>query len=141
MACKEFENLLADYQALDEFGRARVESHLAHCESCRALYEALCDVDAALGAAYCGVVAPAELGARIRSAISHPARRPARVSLVPEILDFTAWAAVLCVCGLLGYFWLPRDIVVSQTILIAVSGTLFCVALSVTLWVLRTREI
>ena len=140
MACKEFESLMSDYRALDEIERARVESHIAYCESCRALFEVLCDVDAALDSAYGGVVAPPELAALIRSTITHPAPRSSRVSLVPEILDFTAWAAVLFACGLLAYFLLPRDVVVSQTALFAVSGILLCVALTATVWALRGSE-
>jgi len=35
---------------------------------------------------------------------------------------------------------LPRDVVVSQTALFAVSGILLCVALTATVWALRGSE-
>ena len=106
--------------------------------------EELSEVDTALRAAYAGVFAPPELAARVRQSIPYPAAgdaRRARVSLVPEILDFIAWGGVLSACGLAGYFWLPLDMAFSQTALFAASGILVSLALSATLWALRTREI
>jgi len=143
MPCTEFERLLADYETLGAVERARVEAHLARCEACRLWREAFAEADAALRAAYAGVRAPAALAAYVQQRIPHPATGPARsarVSLVPEILDFIAWTGVLCACGLLAYFWLPRDAVFSQAALFAVSGILLCAALSATIWVLGSSE-
>lgn len=143
MPCTEFEHLLADYEALGAMERARVEAHLARCGACRGWREAFAEADAALRAAYAGVRAPATLAASVRRRIPHPAAvaaRGARVSLVPEILDFIAWTGVLCACGLLAYFWLPRDVAISQAALFAVAGMLLCAALSATIWVLGSSE-
>ena len=117
-----------------------MDAHLTHCEACRGWREAFAEADAALRAAYTGVRAPASLAAYVRQRIPHPAASAARVSLVPEILDFIAWTGVLCACGVLGYFWMPRDVVFSQAAFFAVSGLLLCVILSATIWVLRSSE-
>ncbi|MGD0577850.1 MAG: zf-HC2 domain-containing protein [Bryobacteraceae bacterium] len=140
MPCTEFEELLADYEALGAVERARVDAHMAHCEACRGWREAFVEADAALRATYAGVRAPATLAAFVRQRIPHPVAVAARVSLVPEILDFIAWTGVLCACGLLAYFWLPRDAVFSQATLLAISGILLCAALSATIWVLSSSE-
>lgn len=140
MPCTEFEDLLADYETLGALERARVDAHLARCEACRGWREAFVEADAALRATYAGVLAPAALAASVRPCIPRPATVAARVSLVPEILDFIAWSGVLCTGGLLAYFWLPRDAVFSQATLLAVSGILLCAALSATIWALRTSE-
>jgi predicted anti-sigma-YlaC factor YlaD len=143
MPCTEFEELLTDYETLGAVERARVDAHLTHCEACRGWREAFAEADAALRAAYTGVRAPATLAASVRQRVHHPAAGTARgagVSLVPEILDFIAWTGVLCACGLLAYFWLPRDAAFSQAAFFAVSGLLLCVILSATIWVLRSSE-
>ena len=140
MPCTEFEELLTDYETLGAVARARVDAHLTHCEACRGWREAFAEADAALRAAYTGVRAPASLAAYVRQRIPHPAASAARVSLVPEILDFIAWTGVLCACGVLGYFWMPRDVVFSQAAFFTVSGLLLCVTLSATIWVLRSSE-
>jgi hypothetical protein len=92
MACPEFEDLVRDGGG-----------HAAHCEECRALLEALADVDAALDAAFAGISAPPSLAAAVRARTAHefPVRRP---SLLPEVLDFIGWAAVLALAAIL----LPR---------------------------------
>jgi anti-sigma factor RsiW len=141
MPCTEFEHLLADYEALGAMERAHVEAHLAHCEACRSWLEAFAEADSALRATYAGVRASASLAAYVRQRIPHPAAASAaRVSLVPEILDFIAWTGVLCACGVLAYFWMPRDVVFSQAAFFAISGILLCVTLSATIWVLRSSE-
>jgi len=140
MPCTEFEELLADYEMLGAMERARVEAHLAHCETCRGRREAFAEADAALRATYAGVRAPATLAAYVRQRIPHPAASATSVSLIPEILDFIAWTGVLCACGVLAYFWMPRDVVFSQAAFFTVSGLLLCVTLSATIWVLRSSE-
>jgi hypothetical protein len=93
MACPDFESL-ANGDAGD---------HAAHCEECRALLDALADVDAAFDAALAGIFAPPSLAAAVRARMARevPVRRP---SLLPEVLDFIGWAAVLALIAVL----LPR---------------------------------
>ena len=93
MACPEFEELV----------REGADGHAAHCDECRALLEALADVDAAFEAAFAGVSAPPGLAAaaRARAAGAVRFRRP---SMLPEVLDFIGWAAVLALAAI----WLPH---------------------------------
>ncbi|MGO9241628.1 MAG: zf-HC2 domain-containing protein [Bryobacteraceae bacterium] len=141
MPCTEFQDRLAGYDALGTMERQRVDAHLAHCETCRGWLEACGEADAALRAAYAGVRAPATLAISVRQRVSSTvAAGETRVSAVPEILDFIAWTGVICACGLLAYFWMPREIVVSPVVLYAVLGVLLCATLSATLWVLRGSE-
>ena len=93
MACPEFEDLV----------RGGAGGHAARCEDCRALLEALADVDATFEAAFAGVSAPPGLAAVVRARVARelPLRRP---SPLPEILDFIGWAAVLALAVVL----LPR---------------------------------
>ena len=90
MACPEFEELLRD----------GARGHAAQCEECRALLEALEDVDATFEAAFAGVAAPPGLQAAVRARVAREARLRAP-SLVPEILDFIGWAAVLALAAIL----------------------------------------
>ena len=90
MACPELEDLV----------REGPSGHAARCEECRALLDALADVDAAFEAAFQGISAPPGLAAAARASIARhiPPRRP---SLLPEILDFIGWAAVLALAAVL----------------------------------------
>jgi hypothetical protein len=81
MACPEFENLLSGGD----------EKHVLQCEECRALLDALAQVDSTFEAAFAGICAPAGL---------HP-----HLSPIPEVLDLIGWAAVLAtVAFVLPYF-------------------------------------
>jgi hypothetical protein len=93
MACPEFEDLV----------REGAGGHAARCERCRALLDALGDVDAAFEAAFAGVAAPPGMAAAVRARVARefPLRRP---SPLPEILDLIGWAAVLALAAVL----LPR---------------------------------
>ena len=93
MACPEWEDLV----------REGPGGHAAQCESCRALLEALADVDATFEAAFVGVAAPPGIAAAVHARIARelPVRRP---SPFPEILDLIGWAAVLAIAAIL----LPR---------------------------------
>jgi predicted anti-sigma-YlaC factor YlaD len=93
MACPEFEDLV----------REGAGGHAARCEECRALLDALADVDAVLEAAFAGVSAPSGMAAVVRARVARklPLRRP---SPLPEVLDFIGWAAVLTLAAVL----LPR---------------------------------
>jgi hypothetical protein len=93
MACPDFEDLV----------RGRAGDHATHCEECRALLDALVEVDATFDAAFAGISAPPSLAAAVRARVARQSavRRP---SLVPEVLDFIGWAAVLALAAIL----LPR---------------------------------
>jgi hypothetical protein len=93
MACPDFEDLV----------RGGAGDHAAHCEACRALLDALADVDATFDAAFAGISAPPSLAAEVRARVARefPLRRP---SLLPEVLDFIGWAAVFALAAIL----LPR---------------------------------
>ena len=96
MACPEFEDLVRDGSG----------GHAARCEGCRALLDALAEVDAALETAFAGVVAPPGLAAAVRARVAREfsLRRP---SPLPEILDFIGWAAVLALAAVLLPHFLP----------------------------------
>ena len=93
MACPEFEDLVRDGSG----------GHAARCEDCRALLDALADVDAALESAFAGVSAPPGMAAAVRARVAQEIRLR-RPSPLPEILDFIGWAAVLALAVVL----LPR---------------------------------
>ena len=96
MKCPDFETLLRQGPA----------GHAAGCEACAALLEALAEVDSRLEAAYAGISAPPGLAARARRVIAaEEARR--RPSLLPEILDFIGWAAILALSAVLAQRFLP----------------------------------
>jgi hypothetical protein len=96
MPCPDFEDLV----------NGRAGNHAAHCEDCRALLDAMADVDATLEAAFAGISAPPSLAAAVRARVARdfPMRRP---SLVPELLDFIGWAAVLTLAAVLIPRFLP----------------------------------
>jgi len=93
MACPEFEDLV----------REGAGGHATRCEECRALLDALADVDAVFEAAFADVSAPPGMAAAVRARVTRelPLREP---SPLPEILDVVGWAAVLALAAVL----LPR---------------------------------
>ena len=105
MACPRFEDLLN--------GGESVVNHAAHCDECRALLDALAEVDATLETAFAGVSAPPRMAARARAlALSEtPLRRP---TILPEVLDFIGWAAVLALVAVL----IPRCLPAIQMMLV-----------------------
>jgi hypothetical protein len=96
MACPDFETLVREGPA----------GHAAQCPDCATLLDALADVDAGLQGAFAGTAAPPSLAAsvRLRIAREEAGRHP---SLVPEILDFVGWAAVLGLVVVLAHRLLP----------------------------------
>jgi anti-sigma factor RsiW len=138
MPCTEFEDLLAEYAELTPAERQRVDSHLRTCPACQGWFEALAEVDAALASEFEGVLAPASLAAAIQRQVARPL--PARVSALPEILDFVGWLGVIGAAGLLAYFTIPSSFTLSPELFFAITGLLLCLALSVTVWVLRSSE-
>lgn len=102
MACPEMEDLM----------HGRAGDHAAHCAECRALLDALVEVDTALESAFANITAPPGLAATVRARVSHelPLRGP---SMMPEVLDFIGWAAVLAIAA----FLLPRFLPLLETAL------------------------
>jgi thiol-disulfide isomerase/thioredoxin len=96
MGCPEFEDLLHEGSG----------GHASHCEKCRALLEALAQVEATLDAAFVGISAPSGLADAVRARVSRelPVRRP---PLIPEILDLIGWAAVLALMAVAVPRFLP----------------------------------
>jgi hypothetical protein len=96
MACPELEDLLRDGAG----------GHAARCEECRALLDSLADVDATLESAFAGISAPPSLAALARARIARqiPLRAP---SVLPEVLDFIGWAAILALAAVLFPRFLP----------------------------------
>jgi len=90
MACPEFEDLV----------RKGAGGHAAHCDDCRALLEALGDVDRTLEAAFAGINAPPSLRTAVDERIAREIRLQ-RPSIIPEVLDFIGWAAVLALAAAL----------------------------------------
>ncbi|HLY15659.1 MAG TPA: hypothetical protein VKR61_00475 [Bryobacteraceae bacterium] len=90
MACPEFQDLLRD----------RADGHAAHCEHCRALLDAFADVDTAFETAFGDISAPPTLAPAVRARIAREIRIP-RPSMLPEVLDFIGWAAVLALAALI----------------------------------------
>ncbi|HTT64244.1 MAG TPA: hypothetical protein VMG35_20475 [Bryobacteraceae bacterium] len=90
MACPDFEELV----------RQGAGGHAATCEECRALLEALADVDQAFETAFAGVSAPPGLASAARARAAGEIRFP-RPSVLPEALDFIGWAAVLALAALM----------------------------------------
>lgn len=96
MACPELEDLLREGSG----------GHAAHCEECRALLEALTHVDATFDAAFADISAPPGLAAAVHARVARelPERGP---SLIPEILDFIGWAAVLAMAAIVAPHFFP----------------------------------
>jgi hypothetical protein len=108
MACAEFEELLIDYQDLPFPQRAKVDAHLAGCADCREYKSILQQLDGELSAQYSGVTPLSELQARIHSRIAAETRL-ARLSFLPEILDFIGGAAIVAIVFSLAWMFVPRE--------------------------------
>ena len=96
MGCPEFEDLLREGSG----------GHASHCEKCRVLLETWTQIDAVLDAAFGGISAPPGLAAAVRARVARelPVRRP---PVIPEILDFIGWAAVLALMAVAVPRFLP----------------------------------
>lgn len=88
MACPHFEDLLNERNA----------GHVAHCEECRALMDALARVDATFDAAFGHISAPPGLAEAVQARIAR-LRPERRLTPVPEVLDLIGWAAVLVIAA------------------------------------------
>jgi len=104
MACAEFEERLLEYAELANGERARVEAHAAQCSSCREFLEALRTVDSQLTAQLAGFELTPAFAPMVRRRLRHE-NSTARPSVVPELLDFVGWGAIVTLLGLLAW-WL-----------------------------------
>lgn len=138
MPCTDFEDLLANYAELTPAERQRADTHLSGCPECQSWFEALAEMDLALTSEFEGVRAPATLASSIQRQVARP--RPARVSAVPEILDFVGWLGVIGGAGMLAYFTIPSSFTLTPVVFFSMAGFLLCLAFSVTVWVLRSSE-
>ncbi len=105
MACGEFEDRLIARDELDPAERARLDVHIAHCAACRESLESLAELDAALVSRYWDVQAPPSLRAAVNCRISRT--QPIRISLLPCLLDWLGWSAMLAAGALVVHFYLP----------------------------------
>ena len=89
MPCEQWEALILDYSELDQAERARVDQHASECAGCDGLLRRLQSMDAALTRS---VAAPPRMmhDVLLRTTL----RRP---PVLPHVLDFVAWAAVLVI--------------------------------------------
>ncbi len=107
MPCAEFQDLLIEYAELAGDARARVDAHLAQCTGCGEFLEAFGAVDEGLGAE---IARRREVSVEFASAVRTRVRREASVrrpSLIPELLDFTGWGAIVALIGLLAWWVSP----------------------------------
>lgn len=138
MVCMEFEDLLAAYAEMPPVERRRVDAHLQVCPACRSWLETLSEIDIALASNFEHVKAPATLAPAVRR---RAAQLPlVRVSAVPEILDFVGWLAAMGATGLLAYFLIPPSWSLTAPVVFAIFGVVLGVALSATVWELRSSE-
>jgi anti-sigma factor RsiW len=102
MPCNEFESWLLDYAGLEPERRRAVDIHLAVCPECRLHFEALAEADAALSLRFPARRAPAGFETAVLGRIERqlPLRKP---PLLPEILDFVGWTAVVATAAGLLY--------------------------------------
>jgi len=107
MACPEFEDRLLSLAELEPPERQIVDGHVVSCDSCRALLDALNEVDSQLAAAFADVVAPAGAVREVHECLREQ-NRLATPSFIPALLDLTGGMAVLAVGLILAAAFLPR---------------------------------
>jgi len=83
MNCAEIEDLI-----LNQSGSALVEGHIRQCADCRAFQAASQELDLALAQTR---KSPERLNWKVMAAITP------KPTLLPELLDFVGWAAMLAV--------------------------------------------
>jgi predicted anti-sigma-YlaC factor YlaD len=135
MACPEFEDRLIEYAELEGEARACVDTHLAECAGCRQFLEALRVVDRELTAQFTGREVSAAFLPAVRRRVQDEglARRP---SMIPELLDFVGWGAIVALIGLLAWWTIPfipvsysKDAAISLNAALAAGGAFLLIAL------------
>jgi anti-sigma factor RsiW len=115
MPCSYFEERVLEHfeAALTAEGQREVEAHLAGCPACRRFFRAQQELDRALGERFRAPAVPPQFQQRVLSRIEH-LPPPARVSPLPEILDFVGFAglavAAFCALRYLPEFSLPESL-------------------------------
>lgn len=105
MACAEFEERLLEYAELANGEQALVDAHAAHCSHCREFFEALHTVDSQLTAQLGGREVTAGFATAVRRRVRYEGS--AAPSLVPELLDFVGWGAIVALLGMLAWRLVP----------------------------------
>jgi hypothetical protein len=134
MACPEFEDRLIEYAGLEGAARACVDTHIAECADCRLFLQALRVVDRELTARFARRDVSSAFAPTVRARVQRegPARRP---SMIPELLDFVGWGAIVALSGLLAW-WLiplvplafPKDAALSLNAALAAGGAFLLIA-------------
>ena len=93
-ACAAFEDRLIDSDELVAEERADVDTHLEGCPACREYLLLLREIDATLSVQIRAVHLNPQRVTEIRQSVAH-AEPIARISRLPEWLDFVAAGAVL----------------------------------------------
>ncbi len=106
MACAEFEERLLEYADLANWERARVDAHAVQCSSCREFLDALRTVDTELTARLAGLEVTPAFAPAVRRRVRYEGS-PARPSLIPELLDFVGWGAIVALLGLIAWWTAP----------------------------------
>lgn len=99
-ACATFEDRIIDYAELPADERRIVDEHLNGCAPCREYLILLREIDATLAAEVRGIHLDPQRVTGVRQTAAEPI---ARVSRLPEWLDFVAAGAVLAFAG--GLAW------------------------------------
>jgi anti-sigma factor RsiW len=100
--CAAFEDRLIDYDELVAEARTDVDTHLAGCASCREYLSLLRELDASLSVQVRAVHLKPQRIAEIQQSVAH-AEPIARISRLPEWLDFVAAGAVLAFASALAW--------------------------------------
>ena len=106
MACAEFEDRLLEYAELTNGERAHIEAHAAQCSRCREFLEALRTVDSQLTARLSVFELTPAFAPMVRRRLQNE-NSTARPSVVPELLDFVGWGAIIALLGLLTWWLAP----------------------------------
>ena len=114
MACTEFQDRLLAHTELSDDERASVDTHVAGCPECREFLETLHLVDSALTAKFARCEVSGAFSTTVRQRIRRAAPIP-RPSLIPELLDFVGWGAIVALAALLAW-WVTPLIPVSETL-------------------------
>lgn len=99
--CGTFEDRLIDYADLSPIERTEVDNHVNGCAACRGYLALLRELDATLGAEVRGVHLDPQRVADVRKLTG--GEPIARITRLPEWLDFVAASAVLAFAG--GFAW------------------------------------
>src|SRR5437588_9661112 len=98
MPCVEFQDRLLAHTELSDDERAIVDTHVAGCPECREFQDALHSVDSALTAKFARSDVSRAFAHAVRHRIQLAAPIP-RPSLIPELLDFVGWGAMVALAA------------------------------------------